>query len=307
MIRKRLLLPMLCGALACSYVPEYGRFDNNGFQNRQFRFNVKGNSADLVGAGWAIDNYVPYDLTPKQGPAYTSDYQLDTDGNGSLDATVARATYDLRYKHEQGEGAIWLRSFPIGIELAGKDLSVLGKMLVDSIANDNLNLARFGGDNLSGTKAVRVEVTSEAPAKLGALEALALSLNVFDAAAAAEAKPKKRTKLVLLRLPQWYPVKDESPRTYPILMVLGYSNTPEAFDSQLKDFQGFADRVAIGEEQKLVISEPPPAEEVKEPEAEQPKEEPPPEPPSVTPDPADAGPDAQQTGEPPSAASTDGH
>jgi hypothetical protein len=238
--------------------PKRGTFDPTGFRHDKGAYTVRaldGQTGDLMPASWQIDNYYESSsryginerkLLPKKGADYESTLFVDVDGDGENEDLGTVLTFDLRFAHRNNDGIVWLRTVPIPHKLRDKDLRVLARSYMESIAGTNYEVVQFEG-RLYQTTQERTYATSmlqSANGRLAGQEAYSVTFDItnVDQFQVSKNKTERRVRLVLVRAPFQVEYKRKD---MPVLMIAGYANLAEDFDASQGDFDGFLQRISF--------------------------------------------------------------
>ena len=258
-----LVLALLFGSMVACGPKARGSVTPEGFRSSNYDFQVTATKeGNLMGPLWKIDNLYERrgEWVPKDVGDYKVKYGFDVDGNGTFETEREELAYDLRFEHLRHDGVIFLRTIPISADQGNKKLSVLMDRYVEQIAGAGYEVVV-----LSAQSSVLVEkryaaiVEQEGPAKLAGLEAYMAILSVanVDQLSVDPAARKTKVELILLHSPFEYRI--DSPRKsdrsrFPTIMLAGYANQPEEFDSSLEEFHEFLNRLVIHGQHGLVKS-----------------------------------------------------
>ncbi len=249
--RSALVLPLLALLSVGCLGTRTGEFDQHGYLNTQYGYRVVNDGSELLGPDWLIDNFYPRNnaLEPKQVDEYTITYELDVNGDGQMDLKEKTLLYDLRYKHKSHDASIWLRAFPVSAELRDKDLRVLVQRYVDAVAGAGYEAVKLGAGVVVEERRFAPQMlergTARASAELDAYMATFDVANVDEIAVSPNAR-KRRVQVVMVRPPFEHTSKRTS-ATFPVLMIAGYANLPEDFETDKPAFVSFLSRIQVEE------------------------------------------------------------
>lgn len=234
-----------------------GTFDARGYVNGQYEYRVLAGQGGVLGEHWLLDNFYMRRnrLTPKDADPYQTEFELDVDGDGEGDTTREQPLYDLRYKHKQRDAIIWIRTFPVSQDLREKDLRVLMHRYVDRVAGAGYEAVQIH-PNRSGVVERRFApaLLDEGAATLAGADAYEATIDVanVDRHQVDEGRREVRVRLVLVRPGFSMDVRSPStgaPASFPVLLVAGYANLPDDFESDLPDFQALLNQISIRDRQ----------------------------------------------------------
>ena len=207
----------------------------------------------LMPPAWNLDNFQTgqKDLKPKTGGIYMTNYELDVDGDGKFESIQGVPTYDLRFKHAEDAGVIFLRTIPISQDMGAKNLRVMMTDFVEGVAGAGYEVVSLNqGSQVVVEKRYAAAVVDEGPAELAGVEAYFATMDVanLDQVKVDPKARKDRVQLVILHTKFSYqPPRNVSkqPTQFPVLMVLGYANQEQDFARGLPEFHDLLGRVAI--------------------------------------------------------------
>lgn len=253
----------------------HGSFAAGGYRSEYgYQIAYRAGTGQVLPPKWSVDNFSPDrgKWVPKDRDGYTTQYEFDANGDGTVDTWIERPTYELRYEHRVHSGVIWLRNIPLSPKLRSKDLRVLLQDYIDQITSMTTyetvkfrpNLVEIVVDH---PVAVIIEQSSATVAGQPAYMATIETANA-DQIKLDPGTRRRRVQLVIMRAPQDDPIdpdKDTSdkgtfPRpatTLPVVVLAGYSNMPADFQAGLEDFHDFLRRLTIGDRSGLVPGAPP--------------------------------------------------
>jgi hypothetical protein len=213
----------------------------------------------VLGPEWLLDNFYGTSRPkPKRGADYEVLYSLDTNGDGEDDKEISEPAFDLRFTHARHAGIIWLRTLPISHSLRDKELRVLSRLYVDSIAGAGFEVTQLSRQVVvSRERRYAANMIDEAPAKLAGQDTHVVTVDVANVDQVSISPEKRiiRVRIVLARTPFAYRV-GRNKNDFPVLMIAGYANLPEDFERSEKDFDRFLDKIVV-EGRRGYVSEPP--------------------------------------------------
>jgi len=313
---------LVLGLMALSCGPTArGAVSPDGFHHNDYGYRVSAvHGGGLMAEPWKLDNFyedTEFDansgvtqnvVKPKDGKDYVVVYDLDHDGDGETDDSVKELVYDLRFKHLVHDGVVFLRTIPMSTDLKQKKLSVLMDRYVEQIAGAGYEVVSLNSQvNFLIEKRYAAAVVSKGATKLAGRDAYIAVLDVanVDQLKIDPKARKERVELVILHTDFVYKhqsINDKAkPTEYPVLMFIGYANTPDEFAAGEGDFHDFLARIEIDKrrgfeppkvEQGALASDP--GEKPKDP-GENPKEAAPAETPSTLPEDDAAKPESEPT------------
>ena len=222
------------------------QFGPSGYVHRTYSYTVRyAEGSQVLPTGWRLDNYFAnaQGLYPRTDPGYTIGVQLDRNDDRVADGVVSVPTYDLRFIHEQHPGVIWLRTFPYSYHYHEHSLDQLTEDYLPYLAAQGPEAAVIE-DRQPGAPRVSVVVRDRASWMVAGHPAVALDIELNPLAGAAE--PARRARLVLVQPGFMHQVtRSRQSVLYPVLLVVGYSNAPEAFDAGLPAFEGLLQQIVV--------------------------------------------------------------
>lgn len=231
----------------------------DGFTHTDYHYKLVAEpSGQLMPEKWKIDNYYEKDgtLNVKDTPEYSIEYELDKDGDGEFETTVKELRYDLRFKHLVHDGVVFLRTIPISTDLQDKKLSVLMHRYIEGIAGAGYEVVQFyPGKTIVVEKRYAAAVVDERPVKLAGLDAYLVTLDVanIDQVQVDANARSERVQLILAHTGFKYQhmssfgEKEVVDAEFPVVLLVGYGNRPDEFDSGIEDFHNFLGRLVINE------------------------------------------------------------
>ncbi|MFZ5893318.1 MAG: hypothetical protein ACOY0T_19820 [Myxococcota bacterium] len=245
-------LPFILCAFAGCFHSAIERFDARGYINKDYAYRVLGPAPSLLGGDWIVDNFYESKgrWREKDGPAYRIQYEFDTDGDGSLDTKRELPLYDLRFKHRRHNASVWLRATPFSTEWRERELRVLVQAYVDSIAGGGYEAARVEHDRVRvEERRFAAEFVERAPARLAGLDAYDATIDVanLDQIRLTPTERKTRVRLVFVNLPtNFQTYRNGAPGVaLPLVLIVGYANSPGEFSADMNDFENLLDRIEI--------------------------------------------------------------
>lgn len=223
-----------------------GAFDARGYANEKLDYHVLGPSNALLGEEWQLDNFYQRrpgsagDWIQKDANQYLADYELDLDGDGKPDKTHHTYLYDLRWTHRRHEAVIWLRTFPISRNMRDRELRVLMQGYIDEVAGagyERVNIQSSRVDVLE--KRFAAAQLDRGTARIAGLDAFISTVDVVnvDQEKITPGQNRTRVRLALMRMPQEVALIPQwANATFPVLMIAGYANLPNDFDTELAGF-----------------------------------------------------------------------
>lgn len=248
-MRRLVVSSLAVFALCCAPAPK-GAITAKGYESGDHSLAVVANEdGKVLPKSWRLDNMTA-NGTPKKTADYMTVYEFDLDDDGTVDEKTKELVYQLRYENLQDDGKIWLRTFPISTHDREKKLRVLMKDYVDEASRAGFEVVVFGMrsqlvERRYGTRTIREGDTLLA--KRVAYDATVEVANI-DRIKVDPKAVETRVRLVLVKFPYSYAVKSmESTQDheYPMLLLAGYANNPEDFESGEKDFEDFLNRIKV--------------------------------------------------------------
>lgn len=248
-MRRLVVSSLAVLALCCAPAPK-GAINAKGYESADHSLAVKANDdGQVLPRSWRLDN-MSANGTPKKTADYMTVFEFDLDDDGTVDEKTKELVYQLRYENLQDDGVIWLRTFPISTHDREKKLRVLMKDYVDEASRAGFEVVVFGMrsqlvERRYGTRTIREGDTLLA--KRVAYDATVDVANI-DRIRVDPKAVETRVRLVLVKFPYSYAVKSmESTQDheYPMLLLAGYANNPEDFETGEKDFEDFLNRIKV--------------------------------------------------------------
>jgi hypothetical protein len=233
-------------------------FSAHGFRNKVHGYKIAALSgADaskgvLMPSDWLLDNYY-WDhetLTPKSSPGYKTRIEFDLDGDGTIDRKESAFTHDLRWVHARHNGVIWIRSVPVSTRLRHVDLDVLLADYVNEMSGAGYEGVDFAGERTVTEHRYVAKIVRQTPGTLAGREAIDSELEVANSEQL-KLDPKarwQRVRLLLARGPIDHYVRPAGAgelRPFPVVIVLGYLNSPDHFAEGQPDFDDLVSRFMI--------------------------------------------------------------
>lgn len=219
----------------------------------------------LLGPEWILDNYqrVPpayeggeAELKRKDTSEYTADYAFDLDDDGTYEDKEELPRFDLLFKHRKTNAEIWLSTVPLSREYSDKELRLLVDNYVDAMSGSGAVVFKLGEGAGVEAKHYSARLLEQSEAKLSGFDALAATIeiaNVDQLKLSPDAR-KEKVRVVLSRPNLWL-VRERMPKPsvrYRVLMVVGYSNSPQDFEAQYPEFERFVGKIhVLSDEQAL--------------------------------------------------------
>ena len=268
-MKKLWVVGIVCAAMAmvssCRHGQPAGSITGQGYRHGVYDYGLMPRSdGQLVPNGWQLDNYFTERqrvrkaggspawqqvLTPKDGPDYKTEYQLDLTGSGEFDADEEAYLYDLRFTHSVHAGVIWMMTVPVPVRWQNKDLSVLTREYVDDISGSGFEIVEYKAMRVEGReKTFASTIVETAAGTVAGREAYAATVDVanLDQLRLNPNHRHRRARVVLIRSGLVYVYTHRSKKyTFPVVLFLGYSNRPAEFPHGLPAFEDFVDRVVI--------------------------------------------------------------
>ena len=225
---------------------------------------LKTPSGPLLPPDWYLDNYIARGDDPyselRKGGIYTREIKADVDGDDVLDTLGTTHAFDLRYRHHQHSGSIWVSTFPTPAALARQGVAGLMADYVASAAGSKRPYAGFFTDKYEGFTA---RVIDSRPAVIRGQEAYVATFDIanIDHLRLNPQHRDERIRAVLIRTPFAEPsfnakyVSGTAPKivrnAHQVFMLVAYANKPEVFDEGLRDFSDFVSRVRFDDSMGL--------------------------------------------------------
>jgi len=242
---------LVCCVLGCG-ADGKNVFTANGFHQGRYQYDVAYQDAGaqrILPDDWRIDNYYSQPLRPKTSGKYETEVVFDGDGDGRYEATETLATYDLRFENKHSAGVIWLRSIPIDSTDSDKDLRVLMRNAVDSVAGGEYVYWKVGDRIFGSGEHLVAQQLDEMPATVAGHEAYVSTVELAsaDQLKLNDKRRLRHIRLVMIRsgllhklVPRW------TDATFPVVIVAGLSDLPEYFENDLPVFDRFIGQIKIG-------------------------------------------------------------
>ena len=249
-----------------------GAFAPTGYQNDTHGYNVlalpgkDASRGELMPSGWQLDNFYRDlgpgggdDLKPKTTPEYKTRLAFDVNGDGATDRTESAFIHDLRWVHARHHGIIWVRSVPVSIQLRNVDLDVLLADYVNEISGAGYEGVIFGGRTGVEEHRYVARITRKTPGRLAGQEAIDAEIEVANSEQI-KLDPSarwQRVRLLLARGPVFHLETDPFQGTsvsFPVVLVLGYENSPDHFAEGQPDFDNLLSRFTVRQLSGFVAS-----------------------------------------------------
>jgi hypothetical protein len=268
---------MLLAATGCA-PPATAAFDAHGYHHLTYNYRVGGIFAadpnvapqNLLGNDWKLDNFKvdpeSDSIVQKDSKPYLTEYEFDVNDDNVTDGKKQDFLFDLRFNHLERDAIVWLRTFPISSDEGRKQLRVLMDRYVNRVSGPEVESVRVNRDHVT----IRVSRYSARVLDRGRFKVAGRDAYVatFDIANVDELtlNPKarqRRVRLVIVRAGFSYPYLPPStvggPEvSYPVLMVAGYSSSPEDFATDEKDFMKLLETIRIGKDWGTTAIQPDP-------------------------------------------------
>ena len=245
---RKVLFALTLLIAACN-PPTRGAINVNGYQHREYDLKVLPVTDDqIIADGWFLDNY--YGGKQKKGNQYEIEYELDANGDGQYEVAVDEYVYELRFKHREHDGVIFLRTIPLDERQRSKRLSVLLGQYVEAVAGAGYELVKLNNErDIVVEKRYAAIVASESDATLADRPAYYAHLEIgnLDRLRLDPDADKKQLVLVLAHTDfQFRPLGGiASMASFPVLLLVGYANKSEEYEEGLPAFRDFLDRIVI--------------------------------------------------------------
>ena len=251
---SRLAVVLFCGVVGCG--ANKNVFTANAFHQGRYEYDVAYQDVAaqrLLPEDWRIDNYYSRandpTLRPKTFGKYETEVEFDVDGDGHCEAKETLSTFDLRFENRHSAGVIWLRSVPIDETDRDKELRVLMRNAVDSVAGAEYVYWRVG-DRVFGVGehlvAQQLDVLSATVAGREAYVST-IELASVDQLKLNERRRLRNVRLVMIRSGFSHELSGYGvEKKFPVIIVAGLSDLPEYFERDLPAFQQFIGQITIG-------------------------------------------------------------
>jgi hypothetical protein len=221
------------------------QFTNTGYQNPTYAYSVGyAEGAMVLPQGWVLDNFFsgPQGLVARKDAGYVTAVHLDRNGDRVPDGVLRIPAYDLRFVHGAHPGVIWLRTFPYSYHLHEKPLEQLVRDYVVYMSATGVEGAIID-DRAPGPPQVGVTVDAQASWMVAGHPAEVLDIRETPTTGGVP----RRARVVVARPGFMYQFTNQRRETvlYPVLMVAGYSNSPEQFEVGAADFEAFLGQVTV--------------------------------------------------------------
>lgn len=232
-----------------------GAIEQNGFRHIRYGYRVAtipGGSA-LAGDDWVLENFYLRDGTwhPKESDRYLERYSFDIDGDGKPDLGRRLPGADLRFEHRRNGAVMWVSTVPVSERRGELDLHVVAQQHVEWVA---------GGEGYATLRPGRILQSTEhryATRMLGvrdtALSGYSALEFTFEVANVDQLELSRTTRAQVVRMLLLRPdaLLTIGSADFPVLMVLGYSAMPDAFDSTLEDWADLVRRIDFKADREL--------------------------------------------------------
>ena len=233
-------------------------FSAKGFRNSVHGYKIAALSGADASQGvlmpneWQLDNYYwdHKNLKPKVAPEYKTKLEFDLDGDGTFEHKEDAFIHDLRWVHARHHGIIWVRSVPVSTQLRHVDLDVLLADYVNEVSGAGYEGVAFGESHRVVEHRYVAKLLRQTPGTLAGQEAIDSELEVANSEQL-KLDPKARWQHVRLVLARGPTDHYEKPRDggdllpFPVVLVLGYENSPDHFAEGQADFEGLLSRFTI--------------------------------------------------------------
>ncbi len=237
-------------------------FERNGFRQIKHEYSIKYRKPDkcvFINSRWKIDNYYASCskgvFERKTGKTYKGVRYVDWGGDGTSDA-YKTYYYDLRLRHRNNPGTIWVITTDIPTRMKSTFIDVFLDNYVTSLTGAEIQIhsaptvAVHIDERRHATKILKKERLDVGPH--GAVDAVIEIANVDQL----RLDPNHRTameRLVILKIDgivgdQNFTSIHTQKRPGKVLMIIGYYNTPEYFESGLDDFESFLKQFTFGKQ-----------------------------------------------------------
>ncbi len=239
-------LVAVCGLAAACHPSASGSLNATGFQNDSFAYKVA-ISGGSIGDDWDLDNYTKNgdgNFVPKGGGIYETTVLIDANDDGTVDAQEKTSTYDLRFRNTKDDAVIWLRTMPVSPSFNAKGMGEIAKKYIDDIPGSGYEAVQLAAPHPAASdKHFESKVADRAVLTLAGKEAYVTRLNV-------RSSPDAKwtgVELVIVRPGFEQPVQAGGATVQvPVLLVAGYSNSPDSFSNDEAAFRKFLSVIEIG-------------------------------------------------------------
>ena len=268
---KKLFFPIVIGvvSVAAGCVTTNAHWDQAGFHQDHYGWEVPylAGQKRLVGADWKLDNY-HYDtaagrLMPKEGNDYVAYVREDEDGDGRIEYNEKQRIflYDLRFVHARNNGVIWVQTFRVPLSDADRDLDVVLANYADSLAGTGLNWqGTIFNLSVPRTRSFTVFVNDKKETKVGLYPAQEALIELAETSRLQLNKEERSLKLRVV-LSKFSYLEESRPemmnsanarsvnvngntfKQRTAVILIGYVNDPDHFESGVGDFEDFRGRL----------------------------------------------------------------
>lgn len=249
-ITKLTLLIIITSSLGCTSI--HSIFKSDGYYHKDFPYKINNTeNGRLLSSKWKIDNYrlnsngEPTKI--KKGRNYEINLNLENNRTWKIERTRYPA-YDLNFINRLDDGGIWLRTIPLSNDLSQTKLRVMLKRVVEAIAGEGLVAQKINSKTTRG-RSIRyaTKIISSEPAVVHGHEAYAAVIEIanIDQLKLSPDSRWSRAEIILIRTSYLWKPKGFNTGYYPVLMMAGYSNLPEDFESGRPEFHDFIKRLQI--------------------------------------------------------------
>jgi hypothetical protein len=241
---------------ACS--PTFGRFTQTAYRSEEYPLAVHyagGSPATILGKDWIVDNFRYVDGAPeseKSGPRYIVTRDYDTDADGRPETSADEPLWALKLEHRKEDAVIWLSTLPLSEKDRDKDLSVLAHRWLDDMSgSESVATVDSAAPAMVALSERRSAVRSldASACSVSGREAFSVDADVanVDALSVSPSSRSRRMRLVIIRSGySHHPDHSKGSSDFPVFVIAGYSNAPEAFATRLADFNEFLSLLALG-------------------------------------------------------------
>jgi hypothetical protein len=237
-------LVAVCGLSAGCHPAASGSLSATGFQNDAFAYKVA-ISGGSIGDSWDLDNYTKNgdgNYVPKGGGIYETTVLIDANDDGTVDAQQKTSAYDLRFRNTKDDAVIWLRTMPVSPSFKDKGMGEIAKKYIDDIGGSGYEVVQLAAPHPANEKHFESKVADRAELTLAGKEAYVTRLNVRPSA---DAK-WTGVEIVMVRPGFEQPVQAGGATVQvPVLLVAGYSASPDNFTSDETAFRAFLADIEI--------------------------------------------------------------
>jgi hypothetical protein len=250
----------MVAAASCLAVPS---FDEKGLKHPEFSFVVRFSDAQektFVSGDWRMNNYhlVKHGkrkkLKARTGEKYQRQLKVDIDGDGYESRLGTWMIYDLELEHRTSSAVMSVRNEVVPRRLGEKDLSVLVRSYVESMAGAEFSLGQFETAVKETRLATRiVGERSFKVAGQSAYEATVEIAQVDQVRLSGEQAVSQIRRVVLIRPPYTYKRVDRH-AVYrdraPVFVIAEYYSDPADFDKHTGDFETFLSLMDFSSDQE---------------------------------------------------------